>query len=525
MIGMMGFRVGNPQGLLRYFRVPYYSGFEVVPDEIQRKGADQLIAAYPDIISYDTTLLSTDDETTQRLAEQGFTDIITLTGYTESSPYRVYWGDNYIEAHLGAAGTDGIHIVYHDVINHETFNMSPSSITPKTAVSFPASVRTDTTTYYSVGWRFFDYNQVLYVFESYYECGQFGADTRLRDFFWGTYPDEDPFVPGEIITGPQGGGGSRTRTGTNIPHANLPTISALDAGFITLFAPTAAELKNLARFMWVNPLFDITAWKKIFADPMDAILGLSIVPVSLAGGGSQYVTVGNITTDVSMTLASGQYVQVDCGSLAVPEFWGAYLDYDPYTKLEIYLPYCGTHALSADDCVGKTMHLYYNIDVLSGACAAQIEVNGTTLYTFLGQCSASIPITGGDWTNMINGVLSAAVSIGSLVASGGATAPTAVPALAATAVNSMKPNIEKSGAMGGTGGMLAVQTPYLILTTPVQALPKDQNKYTGYPSFITALLGDLHGYTEVEVIHLENISCTGDEQREIEDILKGGVIF
>ena len=152
-------------------------------------------------------------------------------------------------------------------------------------------------------------------------------------------------------------------------------------------------------------------------------------------------------------------------------------------------------------------------------------IGGSVLYSFIGQCASSIPISGTDFTNVINGVISAAVSVGSMVATGGASAPLAVPALAQTAVNSMKPSIEKSGAMGGTGGMLAIQTPYLILTRPRQALPAHQNTFTGYPSFITEKLGDLSGYTEIEEIHLENISATESELSEIENLLKSGVIF
>ena len=38
-------------------------------------------------------------------------------------------------------------------------------------------------------------------------------------------------------------------------------------------------------------------------------------------------------------------------------------------------------------------------------------------------------------------------------------------------------------------------------------------------------LGDCNGYTEVEEIHLENISATENEISEIENLLKTGVIF
>jgi hypothetical protein len=128
-------------------------------------------------------------------------------------------------------------------------------------------------------------------------------------------------------------------------------------------------------------------------------------------------------------------------------------------------------------------------------------------------------------TNVINGVISAAVAIGTMVATGGASAPVAVPALANSAVNQMKPDVEKSGSMSGTGGMLGVQTPYLILTRPRQCLPAEQNTYMGYPSFISSSMGELSGYTEIENVHLDGIDATDAEITEIENLLKSGVIF
>lgn len=345
--------------------------------------------------------------------------------------------------------------------------------------------------------------------------------------FWdGTRPipeDTDPYEDGgETSSG--GGTGTFSDTGENIDVPALPTLSAVDTGFITLFNPSISELKSLASYMW-SGLFDIATFRKIFADPMDCILGLSIVPVAVPSGAAAEVKVGNIGTGINITTASAQYVELDCGTLNVQEFWGAYLDYDPYTKFEIYLPYIGTHPINADDIMGKTIQVVYHIDILSGACNAYLKCGGTVLYTFIGQCSSSIPITGNDWTNVINGVLSIAGAVGTMIATGGATAPMAAGTIASTAVNGFKSNVEKSGSMSGTGGMLAIQKPYLICTRPRQARPAYQNMYLGYPSFITKLLGEISGYTEVEQIHLENIPATEAEAAEITRLLKEGVII
>lgn len=336
-------------------------------------------------------------------------------------------------------------------------------------------------------------------------------------------PNNDPFEPGGG-SGTGGGDGDFDNTSTPIEIPGLPTVSAASTGFISLFNPTLSQLNDLASYMW-SDIFDIDTLKKLFADPMDVILGLSILPVQIPTSGAREVKVGNIGTGISLNVASTQFVEVDCGTINVNEYWGAYLDYSPYTHAQIYLPYVGVRPISVDEIMGKSVNVNYHVDILTGACCCFVKCGDSVLYSFNGQCSIPIPISATNYTNTINGIINVAASLGTMVATGGATAPLAAATLASTITNHMKPTVEKSGAISGPGGVMGIQTPYLILTRPRQALPSKQNEFTGYPSFITVTLGELSGYTEVHSIHLENIPATADELSEIETLLKGGVIF
>lgn len=343
--------------------------------------------------------------------------------------------------------------------------------------------------------------------------------------------DTDPFIPGgENEHG--GGGGDFSDPSEDVTDPAVPDISAVDTGFITLFNPSVSQLNSLASYMW-SASFDLETFKKMFANPMDCILGLSILPKIVPSGGSRTVMVGNISTGVSMTVAASQYVKFDCGSVSVKRYSNSFLDYAPYTKVSIYLPFIGIHELSVDDVMNKSVHVKYNIDILSGACVAFVICGGTTLYTYTGQCAASVPVTSGDWSNMINGVIGAVggalkaavggAAVGGLVGAVGAGAASL--ASSAMDVAGMKPSVEHSGNMGGMGGMMGVKTPFLIITRPQQAIPGQQNKYTGYPAFVTKELNALEGYTEIEEIHLENIPATEQELTEIYNLLRNGVIL
>ena len=370
----------------------------------------------------------------------------------------------------------------------------------------------------------------------------------------------DPYEPaGNTATG-GGAGDYDFSSSDDIDYPGDPGVSAVNTGFISLWAPTEQQMLNLSRYMWNVDITTIDFWKRLWADPMDIIYGLNIIPVDLRAtgrtviGGTEHVIVGLVNTKVDMDYLVSQWIDVDCGSINISEAWGAYLDYDPYTKLEIYLPYCGYHPLRIDDFMSGSISLKYKIDLLSGACVAMIKATkpnddehdlDSVVYQFMGNCATQIPVTASQFADAVRSTMSLAASIGTMVATGvgGAAAATSKQGLstvgkarlasgivgegAATVENVMgiKPAIERSGAIGAAAGLLAIQTPYLVLTRPRQAHPENQNKYTGFPSFMTRTLGQCMGWTIVKEIHLENIPCTAEEMIEIDNLLKEGVIL
>lgn len=334
--------------------------------------------------------------------------------------------------------------------------------------------------------------------------------------------DTDPYHP----NAKPGGGHGETQTADSITDPALPTISSVDTGFITLYKPTVSQLNSLASYMWGS--LDINLFKRVMQSPMDAILGLSILPGIVPSGSSSSVKIGNVDSGVSMSKVSNQYVKFDCGSVTIKRKWGAFLDYSPYTKTYLYLPFIGIRSVETDSIMNTPVQVKYNIDVMSGACCAFVIANGTTLYSFIGQCSCSVPVTGRDWTNLINGVLGAVSGVASAAgsaASGNIMGAVSGIASAASSVLSAKPTIEHSGNMGGMGGLMGIKRPYFIIERPVQAVPGHQNDVIGYPSFVYKYISQLSGYTEFEQIHLEGIPCTSDELNEIENILLSGVII
>lgn len=357
--------------------------------------------------------------------------------------------------------------------------------------------------------------------------------------------EADPYSGGYGgYSGTGGGGGNHDISNDAIPVPSVPTLSATNAGFCTAYNPTLVQLQALANYMWTDTIFDINNLKKLFADPMDVFMGLLIVPVAVDNGGNHEFLVGNWSTGLYMNTVANQYQTVDCGSIDLEEFWGAYLDYSPYTKIELYLPFIGTVPINADDFMGKTMTIKYNVDLLTGSCVAFVYDGLRVLYSFPGNCAISIPFSGDSYTEMIKtliGIASTAITAGLTVGAGalaeggtmanavGAGAKNVAGAGASSALGSInsfiKPNYQRSGSMGSTQGLLGIRKPYLVITRPNLCLPERQNHYIGYPVFQTVTLSTMSGFTTIHSIHLEGLDCTDNELVEIENLLKSGVIF
>lgn len=347
--------------------------------------------------------------------------------------------------------------------------------------------------------------------------------------------NSDPYIVNDPST-IGGGFGDRDQDIDSIEKAEipeLPTLSAVSTGLITLYNCTESQLNTLGAYLW-SDIFDVeTNFKKLFSNPMDCIIGLGIVPVHPTLGGASNVKFGNINTNVSMSKIASQYVELDCGTINLKEFIGSFLDYSPYVKISIYLPYIGFRDLSADDVMNDTIHVVYHVDVLTGGCCAMIETGKKgLLYSFNGSCITNVPITAINYSGAIQNAVSA-IGAGATTIAGIATGAAPLTAMGATqllsagantALNS-KPTVTRSGSMGGSAGLMSYQKPYIVINRPRMSVPDKLNKFIGNTLNVTMKLSTLKGFTQIELIHLDNIPCTDNERSELLALLKEGVIF
>ena len=238
-------------------------------------------------------------------------------------------------------------------------------------------------------------------------------------------------------------------------------------------------------------------------------------------GGTANIKVGYVDSGVASPWVSQQYVTIDCGSVVIPMRYQSALDFG-YTKVYCYLPFIGIVPLDSFDIIGKTVKIKYTVDILTGTVLAQISVSlgsyNAVLYTFNGSCSVEYPLTSGSRASQMLSLVTGAVG-GAVVGGAGGALLGGVRGAASGA------DVRMSGNISGNAGAMGIRKPYIIVKRPVEVPARNYPAFYGYPANITGRLNSFSGYTRVKDVHVDNISgATAEEKREIESLLKSGVI-
>lgn len=334
-------------------------------------------------------------------------------------------------------------------------------------------------------------------------------------------PPEYPFE--EDYNGGGGGTGDYRDTSDTISLDGVPTNSAIASGFINAYLLTQAQCQSFHDYLYSNDF--LTNVKKLMNDPIDYIISFSLAPYTPDTSASTNIMIGGTDSEVNASRISSGYKSLSCGSIQLKEFWGKFYDYNPYTKVQIYLPFIGVRPLDIDDVMAGTVALDYRIDVMTGDCVASVSVNnarGTNgaIYHFNGNCHSQIPVSGKNSLETILNMASAGVGMAGAIARGDVVSATGGILNVAKA---SKETIEHAGELTGATGLLANFTPFLMVSRPSQSLAQNYNHYHGFISNVTAQLGTLSGYTEVAELVQTDIHCTLDEFEEINTLLKEGV--
>lgn len=329
-------------------------------------------------------------------------------------------------------------------------------------------------------------------------------------------PDPNPGMP-------DGGQGGYSLTSDNIGVPSLPSISAVDSGFVRVYDVSTAEMEALASELWTPNFFNTIV--KNFQSPFENIISLGIVPFTGLTGSQEQIQIGNYAaTAVGNKLATTVY-NIDCGNVNVQEFYNNWLDYDGYTDITVVLPLCGTVSVSPSEFMDGVMNIQYNFDIFSGAVIAFISCikNGleSVLYTKEGSIRTEIPISGANYASVYSTMISSALGMATGIAIGRPDKA----AGAASNLLSMKPQYQRSGSAHGAQNILGIRTPYIVLHRPDCVQDQTYPYEHGFRSDKYCAIQDCTGFLQasIDMYDLEGIPCTDQEREMIKKSISEGI--
>lgn len=319
------------------------------------------------------------------------------------------------------------------------------------------------------------------------------------------------------ITNPDPTGSGKT------PPVVVPTGSA--SALWTVYNPTQAQLNSFGAWLWSSNFIDQVL--KLFNNPMQSIIGVHKIFASPSISGASNITVGYLDSGVSANVVGAQYTTVNCGTVKVREQFGNVFDYND-TYVRLYLPFIGIVPLDVMDVMRGSVNVVYHVDVITGACLAEVKVTrdggGGTLYQYAGDAAVRYPISSGSYMGVVSGVLGVVGGIASGIMSGGATLPMAAGAIA-SGMSQAKTQVQHSGSFAGNAGAMGGKKPYLIIERPQTAVADGYGAYQGTGANNIVNVSAMSGYFKMTDVHLDSIArATESELSEIENLLLSGVI-
>ena len=248
--------------------------------------------------------------------------------------------------------------------------------------------------------------------------------------------------------------------------------------FFTIYEPTNANMKKINDAIFINAADGTTinvqqyfsSYKKFYCK----------IPVA----GYKPLKGGRYDFGEQAPYVKEHTIVVDCGSVKIPEQNQSLLDYSPFSRLTIYLPFIGFQELDDKVVVGHTLKVQYVVDVLSGRCLAQLYVDSTDLKSCFAEYGGTI---------------------------------------AADEIFGTDNGYNYYGAYElMTTMQLGELSCYVLIHTKIP-LEGDIVNYKGLPTNEIVKVGDVTGFVKYSSIHVDGMTATDSEKSEIESLLMSGI--
>lgn len=314
---------------------------------------------------------------------------------------------------------------------------------------------------------------------------------------------------------------------------NKPTLSNVNV-FNRSFAVSANNVRQLADFLWNadETKFDeiVKGLALMGENPMNGIIDLRLFPFNVAlknsATNAEPIVIGRTNTGVNgIKLTENVNSLIDLGECTFFEKFKNFLDFEPYTTAQLYIPYIGVVPVSTAEFMGHKISVKMIVDYTTGAGTAIVFKDDIPFIYRNGVVGVSIPMTGNDSASYANTVIGNVVggAVGGLTSIASGNIGGAV--IGAEKIYSGFATGTKYQEASASSPSVATWQPqkcYFIIDRPILNVPENYGRTVGFACEETGKLADFKGFTVVSNPEI-NFRCTDTERQYIVNMLQGGV--
>ena len=309
---------------------------------------------------------------------------------------------------------------------------------------------------------------------------------------------------------------------------NMDVGTNSNIGLLTkTYAITENQLKQIGNKIWTGYFTELI--DALNSSPIENIISVKSFPFEITGGTSKQIMLGNVEMGVNGNELPSNYspIKVIKSDFEItPKFSGLlkWLNYSPFTNIQMFLPYVGIVDINPQLVMGKKCTLKYIYDVILGNCQACLYVKDENNKTveigkWSGQLAIDIPITASNAVRMGVGHLTGTLdAIGNFFKGNFGNSFMDLIGVATQPFHSMT-----KGSPSSSCDSFDMQNAYLIIDSPVYKYPSEFGHIYGYPCELYLYLNNLHGFVQCENVHIDGIPCMEEERVELLALLEEGV--
>lgn len=369
----------------------------------------------------------------------------------------------------------------------------------------------------------------LLVTKNLDQAKKYVADGTLPDDVYVTKP-----YPGDIGQTPTDSPDEDGEDGNLKDDVDRIPTAEPDATTVTLsnthyYRLSQEDLKDFFIDLWSLDFSDLifNQVTGVYSNLIENVVSLRWFPVMLQAlgeiGTTEGIKLGYTTLETAGTTISSVAELMMGGIFDIKPVYKSYMDYAPYTEIQVFLPFYGMLDLDVNLFMDHKLVVHFTVDIASGLITYYILRDDTIVQQVQAKCGIDIPITLSSMIDVAseisNNVVSKSVSLASATAAG-----SPIGMVGSMLGNTSSPHMKYLSGIGENGALYGNRRVTLFIKHPQYNRPSNYASTVGYPSYGKFKLSSLSGFTVVENPRLSMTDKMSlSEYEEIIEFLQGGI--